>query len=98
MADVRVLNNRSPDPKIRYALTVTADILGVDTCWYYGGSFHFRLPSDWTVSLTPESAGRVCVQTWFRLRCRDTKWSRCDDRNRLAYLIREALSTAMQPA
>jgi hypothetical protein len=98
MARLTVHNNNAPQGVILDALHVAADVLGVDVCWYYCGGFHFRLTDSWTVSITPETAGRLRVETWCRLRRRDRKWARSDDRHRIAYLVREALDTAFQPA
>lgn len=98
MARITIINNRDERPEILDALHVAADVLGVDTCWYYRGDFHFRLLDEWTVSITPETAGRLSVETWEALSRRDRKWARSDDRNRIAYLVRDALETALQPA
>ncbi len=95
---VTILNNPDFGAEIRDALNVAGDALGVDICWYYCGDFHFRLAGDWTVSITPESAGRVCVETWSGLRLRDRKWVRADDCNRLRSLILAAHETALDPA
>lgn len=96
MPPVRVINNRVPQGDFRDALEVAADVLGVTVCWYYRGGFHFRLPSDWTVSFTPESAGRLRVETWSSLRLRDRKWARVADRNRVAALVRDAHDLALE--
>jgi hypothetical protein len=98
MARLTVHNNDEPQGVIRDALYVAADVLGVDVCWFYCGGFHFRLTDSWTVSITPETAGRLRVETWWWLRPRDRKWAKSDDRNRVAYLVREALDAAFQPA
>lgn len=91
-------NNNDTPPVTLDALRVAADVLGVDCCWYYRGDFHFRLRDEWTVSITPETAGRLRVETWAALRRRDRKWAKSDDHNRIAYLVRDALDTALQPA
>lgn len=90
----------SPDfaAEIHDALVVAADALGVDICWYYRGDFHFVLSDEWTVSLTPESAGRLSVETWQALRLRDRKWARSGDCKRIRALVRVALETALDPA
>jgi hypothetical protein len=86
------------DTVIRDTLEVVADILGVDMCWYYCGDFHFRLDDGWTVSITPESADRICVETWFELRLRDRTWARLGDYSRLRALVLAARETALDPA
>lgn len=78
-------------------LRVVGAVLGVDRCWYYGGDFHFILAGDWTVSISPETAGRVRVTTWHRLRERDRKWAALDDVDRVAQLVGGARETALQP-
>lgn len=95
---VTILNNPDFDARIHDALVVAADALGVNICWYYCGDFHFRLAGDWTVSITPESAGRICVETWSGLRLRDRKWVRSDDCNRLRALVLAAHESALDPA
>lgn len=95
---VTILNNPDDGAEILTALEVAADVLGVDVCWYYRGDFHFQLRDDWTVSITPESAGRLQVQTWNGLRGRDRTWTRLGDDKRLRWLIRSALETALDPA
>ena len=95
---VTILDNHRPSAEIWAALNVAADVLGVDVCWLYRGDFHFRLSGDWTVSLTPESAGRLRIGTWQSLAERDRKWVRSRDSSRVAALVRDARETARQPA
>lgn len=85
------------EPEIRDILEVVADILDVDMCWYYCGGFHFRLAGGWTVSITPESANRICIETWAELRPRDRTWTTRGDYNRLRALILAARETALDP-
>lgn len=94
---VTVLNHYESRAEIRAALDVAADVLGVDVCWLYRGDFHFRLSDEWTVSLAPETAGRLRVGTWRCLTPRDRKWLRVGDSGRLADLLRDARETALQP-
>lgn len=95
---VTIINNSDASAEIRDALEVAADTLGVDICWYYRGDFHFSLPGEWTVSLTPESAGRLVVETWHGLRVRDRKWARSGDSKRIRALVRVAHEIALDPA
>lgn len=98
MARLTVLNNYEPPCEIVDALHVAADALGVDVCWFYRGGFHFRLPADMHVSITPETAGRLRVETWWNLQPRDRKWAMSDDLNRVSWLVRDALNLARQLA
>jgi hypothetical protein len=84
---VTIRNSPGMAATIRDALEVIGDALGVDICWYYCGDFHFQLAGGWSVSITPESAERLCVETWFELRLRDRKWARSGDFNRLRALV-----------
>jgi hypothetical protein len=93
-----IRNGPDFDVRIRDTLEVIADALEVDICWYYCGDFHFLLADGWTVSITPESADRICVETWFELRLRDRTWARSTDYNRLRALVLEAHATALDPA
>jgi hypothetical protein len=95
---LRIINKPHADREILTALHVAADELEVTLCWYYRGDFHFRLPGEWTVSITPESAERVRVETWSELLRRDRKWARSGDSNRLRHLVRTARETALDSA
>jgi hypothetical protein len=88
---VTVLNNSNPHGHVRTALDVAADVLEAEICWYYRGDFHFHLGDEWTVSITPETAGRLRVETWHRLRLRDRRWARVEDHARLVELVEAAL-------
>jgi len=98
MTNLTVLSKHVPRSEIRDALDVAADVLGVDVCWFYRGGFHFRLYGDWTVSITPETAGRLRIETWSLLRLRDTRWCGAGDETRLAQLVKEASLGAPQLA
>jgi hypothetical protein len=97
MATFTVIGNREPERDVQAALEAVAVVLGVDSCWYYRGDFHFCLGEEWTVSLSPETAGRLRIETWRRLRLRDRRWARVDDRARLMELVRDARDSAYQP-
>lgn len=98
MTDLTVLSNHEPREELLDALDVAADVLGADICWFYRGGFHFRVSGDWTVSITPETAGRLRVETWHLLRRSDRRWVMSDDSNRLRELVRDALDTFCAPA
>jgi hypothetical protein len=95
---LRIVNSPRVEKEIEDALQVVADELEVTMCWYYRGDFHFRLSGDWTVSITPESAGRLRVETWMELLPRDRKWARSGDSNRLRHLVRNARCSALDLA
>jgi hypothetical protein len=96
--NLTVLSDREPEDVIRDALEVAADALGAEICWFYRGGFHFKLAGEWTVSIAPETAGRLRVETWWMLLPRDRKWVNTGDHDRLAHLVRDAQSAALQPA
>lgn len=78
------------DSELGDALRFVGGLLGEKVCWFYRGSFHFTVNGDYTVSITPESAGRLRVSSCFLTIPRDTKWTTATDRARLALLVREA--------
>lgn len=90
MTDLTVLSKHEPRQELLDSLRVAADVLRVDVCWFYRGGFHFRVTGDWTVSLTPETAGRLRIETWHLLRLRDKKWAMSGDSNRLRDLVRQS--------
>lgn len=98
MRSLTVLSKQEPAEELWDALQVVSDVLDVSICWYFRGGFHFRLHGDWTVSVTPETAGRIRVETWSLLRLRDRKWAKVDDARRLTHLVLSASDTALQPA
>lgn len=71
-------------------LKFIGDTLGISICWYHRGSFHFKVGIDWTVSVTPDSAGRYRVDTCHLTVPVDTKWVAAHDRARLARLVQDA--------
>jgi len=95
---LKIINNPHADQEIEAALQVIATELRVTMCWFYRGNFHFRLDGNWTVSITPESAERVRIETWSALLPRDRKWARSGDSSRLRELVRSARETALDPA
>jgi hypothetical protein len=90
MTSLTVLSKHEPKRELADALEVAADALGVDVCWFYRGGFHFRVTREDTVSITPETAGRLRIETWHLLRRRDRKWVMSDHSNRLRDLVRAA--------
>lgn len=80
------------------ALRFVADFLGVDRCWYHNGRFHFRVAVDRTVAITPESARRLRVETCWRTVPRGRTWTRIEDRDRLAELVRGAVDEMLATA
>ena len=77
------------------ALDVVAAALDADVCWLYRGGYHFRLPlDDWTLALTPESAGRFRIEACHRTLPRSTVWVLAHDVARLAHVAREIADEA----
>jgi hypothetical protein len=91
MTSLTALSKHEPKHELVDALDVAADVLGVDVCWFYRGGFHFRVTSTDTISLTPETAGRIRIETWHLLRPRGKTWTMSGDSNRLRELIRAAV-------
>lgn len=80
-------------------LQFVADLLGVKFCWYYGGRFHFTLGDpDVTLAITPESAGRYCVEICRYAVPGDKKWVTATNRARLAQLVLDATEVMMDGA
>lgn len=71
-------------------LRAVGDFCGVDECWYYRGAFHFRLKSEWTVAVKPESADRMRLDTCHLTVPADRTWCRVNDLDRLTYLLRSS--------
>jgi len=84
----------NPDAVTLDVLRYVGNLLGQDVCWFLRGAFHFKLGNEWTVALSPESAGRFRVDTCHLTASRATKWCRATDRSRLDLLIREAADSA----
>lgn len=72
------------------ALIEVSHALGTGRCWFYRGAFHFALDADWTVAVTPDSLGRVRVDTCHLGVVRDTKWCRDNDTSRLVSIVCES--------
>lgn len=87
---MRVIGGPPATSETLYVLRYAADLLDVTTCWYYLGAYHFRLGQTWSVAITPESAGRLRVDTCRLTISRDTRWCRCCDLRRLRNLILDA--------
>lgn len=84
----------NPDGVTLDVLRYVGNLLGQDVCWFLRGAFHFKLGNEWTVAISPESAGRFRVDTCHLTAARATKWCRAADRSRLESLIREAADTS----
>lgn len=75
--------------RVFQALVAAGHVLGERYAYFLRGGYHFRLAPDWTMALTPESAGRIRLEA-----CRSgapmaTLWCLADDRERLAALVAE---------
>lgn len=73
-------------------LTHIAALLADDRCWFYGDAFHLPVDGEGSVTLavSPDSAGRIRIDTCVEGVRRATKWARIDDHARLAAIVREA--------
>lgn len=79
------------DDELRATLRCVGELLDVDVCWYYRGSFHFTVNGDeQTVAITPESANRYRVEGCHLTVSMDRKWVSAKDRARLAALVLDA--------
>jgi hypothetical protein len=69
-----------------------AHLLADDRCWFYDGAFHLPLDAQGsaTLAVSPDSAGRIRIDTCAEGVRRATKWARTDDHARLATIVREA--------
>jgi hypothetical protein len=88
---MRIIGAHPEDREMFDALAVAADVVNVDVAWFYRGKFHLRVTRDWTVALSPESAGRCRVSTCECTVERATRWTRPSDHARLEQLVREAV-------
>jgi hypothetical protein len=57
-------------------LKTVGDALGQRWAYHWRGAHHFPLDSsgDWTLAVSPESAGRLRFETCYLGRVRGTKW------------------------
>jgi hypothetical protein len=67
------------------ALRHVACVTGAE-CYLHEGRFHFPVDDDWSLALSPDSAGRVRVEASHRTRTVDIRWANVHDRSRLAEL------------
>lgn len=67
------------------ALRFVASLVGAD-CYYHEHRFHFPLDDEWSLALSPDSAGRLRVEACHRTRTVDIRWAHVRDRSRLAEL------------
>jgi hypothetical protein len=68
-----------------------ANALGVDRCTFYRSAFHFDLGNgDWTVAVTPDSVGRVRLETCHFGEIVSTRWCRGGDTHRIMDMVRES--------
>lgn len=77
------------------ALKAVGGALGIERADYcFEGRFRLALAGDWSLVLSPESAGRIRVDACHSGRIRATMWTRSDDLARLTALARSAQSEA----
>jgi hypothetical protein len=63
------------------------DLLGLSICWVWRRGYYFALGDGWTISITPESAGRFRVELSQFLVPRSTLWALAADEDRLAGVV-----------
>lgn len=68
-----------------------AALLGTHRCTFYRSAFHFDLGNgDWTLAVTPDSVGRVRIETCHFGRCVATRWCAQGDGSRIAVMVAES--------
>lgn len=96
---LRIVNKRHTEPVMLDLLRAVGDALGLDVCWYWCGAFHFKIDARQTVSIRPESAGRVRIETWDGVhRHATTLWARNNDSTRAATVALTLRSQLATPA
>lgn len=71
--------------------------LGTAVAWYHRGRFHFIVDhGDWTVALSPDSAGRIRVESCHLTAPRATRWVAATDLGRLIEVVDELASVRME--
>lgn len=70
--------------------------LGTAVAWYHRGRFHFIVGDDWTVALSPDSAGRLRVDGCHLTVPRATRWVAATDLGRLTEVVDELASVRME--
>ena len=68
-----------------------AALRGTNRCTFYRSAFHFDLGSgDWTLAVTPDSVGRIRIETCHFGRTVATRWCRAADAERIGVMVRES--------
>lgn len=75
------------DASVFQALLLIASTLGQRYAYWHRGRYHFALADDWSIAVSPESAGRFRVEACRYTEPVDTLWTLADDRERLAGLV-----------
>lgn len=65
------------------ALRAVARTLGREWAFLHEGTYHFTLGDDWSIGVTPESAGRLRLDAWRGGRNQCTVWTQATDHDRL---------------
>lgn len=75
--------------RIESTLQLVGELLDVDRVYLHRGHYHYPLGAGWSISITPDSAGRfrVACCSWSRPVLR--YWTHARDTDRLAGLVRE---------
>lgn len=82
------------EPQVFDALRVAGRTLKREWTYLYRGAYHFTLADDWSIGVTPESAGRLRIELWRGSQNQCTLWSQALDHPRLEELV-EQLATGV---
>lgn len=75
------------DVEVFDALRVAGRTLKREWAYLYEGTYHFTLGEDWSIGVTPESAGRLRVDLWRSGRSQCTVWTQAHNHPRLEALV-----------
>lgn len=87
MSEVRI-RGRAPEEGLIDAIYMAARQLDIWECYAHEGRYHFALGGGWSLAISAESAGRICVETCRLTRPVSTMLTLAHRQDRLAGLIR----------
>jgi hypothetical protein len=76
------------------ALRAAGAVLGTSVAYHLDGRFHFELAGDWSLALSPETAGRFRLDVCHLARPVASLWCLTRDRERLERLVLSASAEA----
>lgn len=74
--------------RIESTLQLVGELLDADRCYLFRRSYHFPLGAGWSISITPDSAGRFRVARCSWSRPVVLYWTHAGDEDRLETLVR----------